>query len=106
MENFISRPFHCSESHEGKTHKAVWGTSSQTFRITKIVRRIREGITPHIISWRAKNGHVETTLTCGVIGCGCDYKDGKLVIKKVAKKNFSLKAWNAIVRFKNTGLEI
>lgn len=115
MKNYISRPFHCDKSHAGKTHKVVWGTSSQLFyihpidlSIRSVRKRINEGIVPHIVSWRQKDGKIDLGVTCGIIGCGCDFnrKNGKLVIKEVKKYSFTIREWNALVKFKNTGLEI
>lgn len=107
MENIISRPFHCDKNHYGMKQKALWGTNSQQFIITPIYGRIKGGITPHIISWKAKEGKVYATLTCGIIGCGCELKDNrKLVIKHVSKKVFEIPKWNALILFKDTGFEI
>lgn len=115
MENIISRPFHCDKSHNGKTHIVLWGTSSQIFHIQPmqlsvrgVRKRLEQGIVPHILSWKQKDGKVELTITCGVLGCGCEYspEKQKLIIKEVKKYTLTIREWNALVKFKDTGLEI
>jgi len=108
MKNFISRPFVCDKSHALAKHKAVWGTSSQCFHIENIYGRIKDHITPHIISWKQQPGKILVTATCGIIGCGCRYDADKkrLIITNIKNFEFPIREWNALVGFKNTGFEL
>ena len=50
-------------------------------------------------------------ITCGVVGCGIDLKDPSdvsqgIVFNEIRKGVLSLKEWNALVLFRNTGYEI
>ena len=110
MKNYISRPFFCDKSHNGATHKIVWGTDSQLFHYERIKGVIKENITPHIIKYKSVSGKIKLELTCGIVGCGCEVikteNTHKLILKDVKKKIWSPKKWNALVNFKNTGYEV
>ena len=116
MADLISRPFYCPDHkiHDKATHYVVWGGTRQKLILYKIEWNVKNGITPHLISWGGlvrDNKFMAIEISCGIVGCGIELKEAEdktktPVFKKVQSLELPLKEWNALVMFRNTNYEL
>jgi len=111
--SFITRPFHCEGQHKRATRYIVWGGTRQHLIIYTVTRPIISNITPHIVSYADNviNGKIEIACTCGVIGCGIDFKDPKdiqsgIIFHDVKLFSLPIKEFEALFTFVRTGYEL
>lgn len=111
---FITRSFYCEDPyfHKDSKYHIVWGGTRNTLVIYETNRNIIANITPHIISYKeAKNGKMNIAVSCGCEGCGLEFidpTDFEKGIRLMEVRNYilSIREWNALYNFKNTGFEL
>ncbi len=112
MSGFITRPFLCKHYHRDATQYVVWGGRRQTLIAFSMELYPIDHITPHIISYmEIIDGYMAIAVTCGVIGCGIDFKDPYdteqgIIFNDVRKYILPEKEWIALLDFRDTGYEL
>lgn len=112
MSGFITRPFYCEHHHKKAKQYVVWGGERQTLIVYSMELYPIEHITPHIVSYKGLvDGKMAIAITCGVIGCGIDYKDPEdvqqgIIFNDIRTFVIPENDWDALVTFKFTGYEL
>ena len=107
----------CDKAHRPKTNQLfiVFGATSKTWQGMVALRSALSGFTPHIYEFQRLSPDCKTVYfskLCSMVGCGTvlSEENGETFVNTIDEKwedvYMSLKSWNKLCCFKDTGFKI